>query len=223
MLLVATLAFASTSAFAQFVDVQSSCNNNEFRLSANLEASAVCTVNDKINVNGVERFETTVFNGAFTRTIPLQSGDQASVTSTFQCSLPNGSFSGSRTGRTVDGCDAVAVENPPVLPEPTPIEPEEPELDPAALQEFQLELGQILTFAQGEADRVEVRAVRFLNRSPRFATLILESGIRRINVLTEARVDRAVTIFADRVKTEELLTALEQFEDEFALVIDITL
>ena len=224
LFLLASLAIASSSAFAQFANIQTSCSNNQFQLTADLDTSASCSYNEKLTVNGIESFETIEFQGAFTRSIPLQVGDQASVRATFQCTLPNGSFSGTRSNRTEDGCNTQVEIEPQPLPEPEPApQPPIEEFDPAALQEFQLELGEILTLAQADVDRIEVRAARFAGRNQRFVDFIISTGLRRINAVTEARVDRAVALFIDRVEPEELLTALEQFEDEFALITNIQL
>jgi len=200
LLVIASLTIASSSAFAQFANIQSSCSNNQFGITANLDASASCTYNEKLTINGIESFETIEFQGPFTREIPLQEGDQASVRSTFQCALSNGSFSGTRSNRTQDGCNTQVVIDPQPLPDPEPApEPPIAEIDPAALQEFQLELSEILSFAQTEADRIETRAARFIGRSPRFTDFIINSGLRRLNAVSEARVDRAVALFIERL------------------------
>lgn len=222
LLCIAAFGLVTASAFAQANTIATSCSDNQFSLSANFGPQASCSYNEKLTINGIESFEQIDFSGAFTRQIPLQAGDQASVTGMFQCSLPNGSFSATRSNSTVDGCSGETEAAPAPIPEPDPI-PEIPidEFDPAALQEFQLELANLLTIAAAEVANLQERSNRFANRSPRFAKRILENGISRLQIVTDARVDRIVDNFADRVEPSELLEALEQFNQEFDLIVAV--
>lgn len=199
-----------------------SCGNNQFTLSVEQGADSICEYNEKLTINGIESFDDLTFSGSFFRQIPLQEGDIASVTGVFSCSSPNGSSSFTLSDRTEDGCNAVIDESE---PEPTPIDEEQPveeeEFDPAALQEFQLELSELLVDAEEIFATVQSRADRFASRSPRFATVILTNGANRIRAVTEGRLDRAVNRFADIIEPSELLDAIEQFEAELDLVLSV--
>ncbi|WP_371194379.1 hypothetical protein [Glaciecola sp. SC05] len=222
LLIISSLAFAASSAFAQTSNVTSSCSNNQFELTANFGAAASCSYDEKLNVNGIETFEQIDFSGNLVRTIPLQEGDVANVTGVFRCSTTNGSFSATRTDQTINGCNGVSQVGPTPDPEPTPIpEPPIDEFDPAALQEFQLELSNLLVLASSEVDNLRARADRFAVRNPGFAARILSSGITRLQTLTDIRLNRLVNDFADSIEPTELLSALEQFAQDFDSIIDI--
>lgn len=217
-----TLVLALSSAYVQASSITTSCSNNQFALAADFGTQASCRYSERLTVNGIESFEQIDFSGNFTRQIPLELGDQANVSGMFQCSTPNGSFSATRTNQTIDGCSGESEVTPVPRPTPDPIlEPPVDEFDPAALQEFQLELANLLALAAQEVSTLQERSERFATRSPRFAARILQNGIVRLQTVTEARVDRLVNNFADRVEPSELLGALEQFNQEFDSIIDL--
>lgn len=222
VLLISALGFVASSAFAQAANVVTSCSDNQFSLTANFGSSASCTYNEKLTVNGIESFEEISFSGDFSRQIALQEGDNATVTSTFQCSTPNGSFSSARSNSTVDGCSGESQAGPTPIPDPDPTpEPPIDEFDPAALQEFQLELADILTLAASQVSSIQSRAARFETRNPRFAARIISTGIERLQIITDSRVNSVVNRFVSQIEPSEFLDALEQFNNEFDSIIDI--